>query len=353
MNRIWKRCAASLAAAIGGVGLALSVSCAGQAHAATASAGSTATPGTSAGQTQTPGTAAPLALHSLDSPGTGDPFPAVNPKNFTANSPTVDAVNAFLKQLWGYDSKRLWRVAAIQSTPATGVSHVTVLVTEKGSTAKVQPTAFYVLPDGKHAIAGDSIMNFGARPFAETRARLAAEADGPWRGSASKQLELVEFADMQCPHCKDAQTAMEQLARDFPNAHIVYQSFPIAAIHPFATKAAVYGECIAQQKPEAFWTYLQAVYDTQGGLTAEDGDKTLATAVTKAGMDPGAIAICAATPEAQAKVLASVKLAEAVGVDQTPTLAVNGRLVPVSPAAMPYETLKEIVQFQAAQDGVK
>ena len=294
-----------------------------------------------------------LQLRGLDGQGGRDPFPPVNAKFFTAMTPTVDAVNAFLTQLWGYDAKRVWRVAAIQTTQAPGVSHVTVLVADKGSNAKVQPTAFYVLPDGTHAIAGDAVMNFGPKPFAEARAKLAAEADGPSRGAAGKGLELVEFADMQCPHCRDAQPSMEQLRKDFPNAHIVYQNFPLPAAHPFATKAAVYGVCVAQAKPEAFWTYLQAVYDTQGGLTVADGDSTLVAAVTKAGVDPGAIAICAATPEAQAKVLASVKLAEAVGVDQTPTLAVNGRLVPVSPAAMPYETLKGIVTFEAAQDGVK
>ena len=296
---------------------------------------------------------APLQLRGLDGQGAADPFPPVNPKNFTASSPTVDAVNAFLTQLWGYDAKRVWRVAAIQTTPAAGVSHVTVLVADKGSNAKVQPTAFYVLADGTHAIAGDSVMSFGPKPFAATRARLAAEADGPSRGAAGKGLELVEFADMQCPHCKDAQASMEQLQKDFPNAQIVYQNFPLAAIHPFATKAAVYGVCVAQAKPEAFWTYLQAVYDTQGGLTVEDGDRTLAAAVTKAGLDAGTIGTCAATPEAQAKVLKSVQLAQAVGVDQTPTLAVNGRLVPVSPAAVSYETLKSIVTFSAAQDGVK
>lgn len=296
---------------------------------------------------------APLQLRGLDGQGASDPFPPVNPKNFTATTPTVDAVNAFLTQLWGYDAKRVWRVAAIQTTQAPGVSHVTVLVADKGSNAKVQPTAFYVLPDGTHAIAGDAVMSFGAKPFAATRARLAAEADGPSRGAAGKELELVEFADMQCPHCKEAQSSMLQLEKDFPKAHIVYQNFPLAALHPFATKAAIYGVCVTEQKPGAFWTYLQAVYDTQGGLTTEDGDKTLTAAVTKAGVDAAAVATCASGSEAQGKVLKSVQLAQQIGVDQTPTLAVNGRLVPVSPAAISYETLKGIVQFEAAQDGVR
>ncbi len=38
---------------------------------------------------------------------------------------------------------------------------------------------------------------------------------------------LVEFADLQCPHCKEAQGTMDQLVKDFPNARVVFQSFPL------------------------------------------------------------------------------------------------------------------------------
>ena len=294
-----------------------------------------------------------LQLRGLDASARLDPFPPTDPKNFTAQSPTTETVNQFLTALWGYDPNRLWRVFSIQATPAPGVSRVTVLVAEKSANAKVQPTAFFVTPDGTHAIAGDGVVDFGAKPFAANRQTLQARADGPSRGSANKALELVEFADMQCPHCKEAQASMDRLMQDFPNAHMVYQNFPIASIHPFAVKAAEYGVCVAKAKPDAFWTFLQAVYDTQGGLTAEDGDATLKAAVTKAGGDPAAVDVCAATPATKAQVDASIRLGTDVGVDQTPILAINGHLVPVSPASIPYETLKQIVVFQAKQDGVR
>ena len=312
---------------------------------------------TQTGTGQQPATSQPAAsglqIHGLDPSARLDPFPPTDSKNFTAASPTPATVDQFLTALWGYDANRIWRVYSIQATAAPGVSRVTVLVADKSANAKVQPTAFFVTPDGKHAIAGDGVIDFGAKPFAQSRQTLQARADGPARGSASKGLELVEFADMQCPHCKEAQASMDRLLQDFPNAHLVYQNFPLASIHPFAVKAAEYGVCVAKAKPEAFWTYLQAVYDTQGGLTAEDGDATLKAAVTKAGGDPTAVDTCAATPAAKAQVDASIRLGTDVGVDQTPILAVNGHMVPVSPAAIPYETLKQIVAFQAQQDGVK
>ncbi len=322
-----------------------------------AQAPATTTPGAQGHQVTTPGRPVaapakqPLQLGTLPPTSTPDPFPAPNLKNFTAATPSTATVDAFLKQLWGYDANRIWKVEAITTTQAPGVTRVVVFVSDKSPNAKVQTSAFFVTPDGKHAIAGDGVVAFGPTPFAEARQMLQSRADGPARGAQGKQLMLVEFADMECPHCKEVQNTMDQLVKDFPNARVVYQNFPLMEIHPFAFKAAADGVCVAKAKPEAFWTYLQAVYDTQGGLTAESGDETLKNAVAKAGADPAAVNLCAATQATKDQVSASLKLGEDVGVDQTPMLAVNGHLLPV--AGIPYETLKTIVAYQAEEDGVK
>ncbi len=308
--------------------------------------------GVSGAQTTTPKVpaAAPLQMESLDAASKADPFPAVNPKFFTAATPTVDTVNSFLKTLWGFDPNRMWRVEAIQATQAPNVSKVVVFVAERGTTAKVQNTAFFVLPDGAHALAGDTVVAFGPTPFAATRKMLQERADGPTRGAASKDFMLVEFADLQCPHCKEAQGTMEQLVKDFPNARVVYQSYPLVDIHPFAFKAAAYGVCVAKQKNDAYPAYASAVYDSQAALTPETGDQTLKDAVTKAGLDAAAVDACASTQATKDTVNASIKLAQDVGVDQTPTLAVNGRVLAIS--QIPYDTLKSLVAFQASLDGV-
>lgn len=303
-------------------------------------------------QQQTPAPAAkPLQLQTLDSSSHPDPFPPVNPKYFTAATPTPDTVNAFLKALWGYDPNRIWRVEAIQATQAPGVAKIVVYVSDKGPNAKVAATAFFVTPDGKHAIAGnDGVIPFGATPFAEARKMLQDRADGAYRGSSSKDLMLVEFADLQCPRCKEAQPTMDRLAQDFPNARIVFQNFPIAELHPYATKAAAYGYCVTKQKNDAFFVYANDVFDKQTALTPDTGDQTLNNAVTKAGLDPAAISACAGTEETKRAVEGSIKLSQDVGVEQTPLLSINGHLVPLN--GVPYETLKSVISHQAVQDGV-
>jgi protein-disulfide isomerase len=275
-------------------------------------------------------------------------LPPVNPANFTATSPSKAAVEGFLKASWGYDPNRMYEIAAILKTPAPGVSKVVVFVAEKDH-PQVGSVQFFVTPDGQHLIAGNSILPFGADPFAQARALLQKDANGPWSGSASRTHELVEFADLECPHCKEAQTTMAKLRSDFPNARFVFENFPLFEIHPEAFLAAAYGECVAKAGGNtAFFKYVDNVFTNQDKLTPADGKTTLADAVTAAGQDPAKIAACAASPEGKAAVQASIDLGQKLHVDETPTLYVDGRPVPVG--AMPYSALKQLVEYQFSMD---
>jgi protein-disulfide isomerase len=284
-------------------------------------------------------------------PAAAPAFPKPDPANFTAAEPTKEAVNAFLEASWGYDSSRFWQVQAILKTPVEGVSKVVILVGDKDGKEKPAAVEFFVLPGGKYLLAQNEILPFGEHPYAEYRAVVRQSADGPYRGSASKELEIVEFADFQCPHCKDAQANMDKLAVDFPKARIVFETFPLERIHPEAKLAAAYGVCVAKEGgSDAFFTFAAAVFDGQEGLETADGATlTLNSATSKAGLDPAKIAACAATPATDAAVEAQVKLAQELNINQTPTLIVNGRQIP---ANAPYDTLKKIIEFQAKLDGV-
>jgi protein-disulfide isomerase len=277
-------------------------------------------------------------------------FPKPDPANFTAAAPTKETVNAFLQASWGFDDSRVWQVQAILKTPVEGVSKVIIYEGDKSGKQKPAAIGFFVLPDGKHIIAGDEIISFGEHPYADNRVLLEQKADGPYRGSAAKDLEIVEFADFQCPHCKEAQANMDKLMVDFPKARFVFENFPLVQ-HPEAAKAADYGVCVAKLGGStAFYQFASAVFDGQDGLASADGAAlTLNSAVTKASLDPAKVATCATTPETASAVEASKKLAQDLNVTQTPTLLVNGR--PVS-ASAPYDTLKQIIEYQEKLDGI-
>ena len=298
---------------------------------------------------QTPAT--PTPTPAAPAPAGPPTFPKPEPANFTAATPTKDEVNAFLQANWGYDENRMWQVQAIFKTPVEGLSKVVIFIGDKTGKEKPQAIEFFALPDGKHIISGDDVLPFGAHPFADYREQLQQRADGPYRGSASKNFEMVEFADFQCPHCKEAQANMDKLAVDFPNARIVFQNNPIASIHPESVTAAEYGVCAAKLGgSNDFFTFASAVFEGQEGLSTADGATlTLNSAATKAGLDPAKVSACAATPEVKAQVEASVKLASDLGIVSVPTLVVDGRAIP---ANAPYDMLKKIIDYQAKLDGI-
>jgi len=292
----------------------------------------------------------PPAPPAAPAPAAGPEFPKTEPSDFTADSPTKEQVEAFLKASWGYDTNRVYQVQRIQKTEVAGISTVIVLVGEKGrkETGALQ---FFALADGKHIITNGEILPFGDQPYADNRAKLLKRADGPTEGAASKDLEIVEFADFQCPHCKEAQPTIQKILTDFPNAHFVYESFPLVKIHSQAFHSAAYGVCVAKLGGnKAFFDYAAAVYDGQAGLTTDDAATlTLNSAVTKAGLDPDKVEACSKTPETKAAVEASIKLAEDLRVNQTPSLAINGRVIPIG--QVDYAMLKQMIAYHVANDG--
>jgi protein-disulfide isomerase len=303
-----------------------------------------------AAQDQTP--ASPAAAPPPAAPVAAPPsFPKPDPADFTADTPTKETVNAFMQANLGFDPNGIWQVQAIQKTQLPGINRVIVFVGDK--TGKQQPYrfAFLTAPDQKHIIVGDRIIPFGDHPFEEYRTLLQQRANGPYRGSASKDLELVEFADFQCPHCKAAQANMDKLVTDFPNARIVFQNDPIPSIHPESMLAAEYGACVAKLGGSpAFFQFASAVFEGQEGLATADGATlTLNSAVTKVGLKPADVAACATTPEIKAGIQASMDLAKELDISSVPTLSINGRQVP---ANAPYDTLKGIIEYQAKADGI-
>jgi protein-disulfide isomerase len=298
-------------------------------------------PATSPEEVETPLVSAPKAAVK-------NPFPAVNPKNFTAETPTVGVVNDFLTEVWGANENRIWSVAGIQKTATPGVAKIIILLADKTKAGNVGSYAFYVMPDGKHAIA-DTMIDFGAKPFAERRKTLQERADGAGEGAKGRELLIVEFGDLLNGKSKEMHATAETLLKELPGARLVYKSLPPEG-HPYSMRGAVEGVCVRKAKGDAaFFKYAQGVYDKQEALTTATVEAAFGAAAAAAGADPVAVATCADTQAAKDEVKASMALAADVDIQEAPVLVVNGHILPQS---VPYETLKAIAVFQAKRDGI-
>ncbi len=257
--------------------------------------------------------------------------------------PSEDLVNKYMHRMFGYDPQITWKILNISESPVPGMALVTVRVGE----GEGRLTQLYVANDMKHAIAGEALP-FGADPFQEPREELARSAKGPSLGPADAPVTLVEFSDLQCPHCKKAQPIIDQLVAEIPNSRLVFQHFPLEQIHKWAFTAATYAQCVAEKKPRSFWSYIRSIYDNQLEISEQNADAKLKELVSATGLRPEEVGTCASSAGAKAQVYASFELGRKVGVDATPTLFVNGRKLP-NPGGIPYETLKKLVLFEAQE----
>ncbi len=263
------------------------------------------------------------------------------PAASAAGLPTEETVNGFLQSTFGYQPDLRWKIADIRPSKAQGLAQVTVILSSpKGQ----QQQQFYVTPDGTHAVLGE-IIPFGEHPFEADKKELKLKAKGPTRGPADALVTIVEFGDMQCPHCKVAQPTIEKLLADEPNVRLVFENFPLP-MHDWANKAAAYNDCIGRQSKDAFWKFMASVYDSQAEITAATADEKLSALADKAGVKGSEMAACAAQGETLARVQSEVLLGQSVEVTGTPTLFINGRRI-ADVGDLPYEILKELVEFAA------
>jgi len=254
--------------------------------------------------------------------------------------PSKATVESFMHHWFGYDSSITWQVAQIHPAEVPEFAEVVVAL-ERGG--QQQQMVLYIAPDEKHAFTGE-IIPFGADPFASTRKDLAASTTGIARGPASASLTIVEFSDLQCPHCKQAQPVIDKLMGDFPSARLVFHQFPLEAVHPWAFKAATWAQCIGRENNPAFWKFVNGIYGDQLNIDAQNAEAKMKEHATAAGADAAKAATCAASPDTAKAVHESQELGRAVGVSGTPTVFLNGRKI-AGVTSLPYEVLTELARF--------
>ena len=282
------------------------------------------------------------AQHSEQKPAAKASVASTTPAPATV-LPSEDTVNSFLFQTFGYDATISWKVGDIRPSEIPGLAAVDIVITTpQGSNAN----RLLVSSDGKHAITGE-VLPFGAKPYEEAREKLAkGQLNGPAKGPVSAPVTIVEFSDMQCPHCQKAAPEIDSLLAQEPDVRFIFQNFPLP-MHNWAEKGAAYVDCVGRASNEAVWKFIDKAFEDQNNITQANADEKLKAIATAAGVNDDEMAACAAKPETQSRVEASIALGKSVGVTGTPTLFINGRSVG---ATAPLETLKKIVDFAISQE---
>lgn len=154
---------------------------------------------------------------------------------------------------------------------------------------------------------------------------------GHARGNADAPVTIVEFSDFECGHCAHFHRSIDDALHRFGQGiRVVFHHFPLNSecnprlttpLHRDACLAAVASECAAEQGK--FWQYHDLLFNNQEHLQRQ----SLIAYATQLGLAGDRFAACLDSPEPRARVQHDITQAADLGVDSTPTVFINGRLV--------------------------
>jgi len=260
-----------------------------------------------------------LALaQTKPAPQAADPKAAV--KHSALNKTDMEA---FLRHLFVWPQPIVVTISDTSAGPMPGYYEVKVRGT---SGAQMQDETFFVSFDGQKIIRG-VVYDVTQNPFKKENDKIKT-AGRPALGTQGAPVVIAEFSDFQCPYCKEeAKTIRENLLKTYPKeARLYFFDYPLEQIHPWAKPAAIAGRCVFKQSVDGFWNYHDWAFDHQSELTAENlQGKVLEFAKGLKDFNVTEFQGCLVSKEAEAEVSESVAIGQALGVNQTPTVFVNGR----------------------------
>ncbi len=161
----------------------------------------------------------------------------------------------------------------------------------------------------------------------------------PVKGTASAAIEIIEFADFECPYCIAASPTVKRVLDTYGDrVRLVYRNYPLRN-HPRAKPAAEAAQCANEQSQ--FWAYHDRLFGEPGKLSDADLKQTAVTL----GLNAAQFNKCVDDHKYQSVVETDAKAGTEAGVTGTPAFFINGRLLA---GALPFEAFKRIIDEEIA-----
>ncbi|NNF29286.1 MAG: thioredoxin domain-containing protein [Gemmatimonadetes bacterium] len=157
-----------------------------------------------------------------------------------------------------------------------------------------------------------------------------AVADGgfPSKGADDAPVTIVEFADFQCPYCRQLESVLGQVMEAYgEHIRFVYRHFPLTSIHPGARIAAEASMCADEQG--RFWDLHSEMFAAPAAIS---GPRLKQIAI-ELDMDAETFGECLDSKKYAEHVARDEAEARALGLTGTPGLFINGRFIAGVPEA--------------------
>jgi protein-disulfide isomerase len=156
------------------------------------------------------------------------------------------------------------------------------------------------------------------------------------RGPEDAAVTLLEYGDLECPYCGQAEQVLRALLAEVGDLRYVWRHLPLSDVHPNAQLAADASEAAAAQGK--FWEMHDMMLAHQDELTV----KPILDYASKLGLDIDRFREHLRKRKGAAHIAEDVESADLSGVSGTPTFFINGHR---HQDAYDIDTLKKAVRL--------
>ena len=231
-------------------------------------------------------------------------------------------VEHYLRNLYAWGPAFDVKVGPSKPSPISDLLEVPVTVSMGGQS---DTAIVYVSKTGNFLLRGE-LTDMSADPFASVRSKLHV-GTSPSLGPEDAKVTLIEFADFECPSCRQLDLVLRELLPRHPEVRLVFKHYPLTDIHPWAMTAAIASQCAYQQSPAAFWKIHDAIFDAQDVISPSNVWDKMLDLANQQGLNTELYKACTINPETASEVKATIEEGHALSVTATPTTFVNARRV--------------------------
>jgi len=268
---------------------------------------------------------APHAQMMAQTPAGNRPAPTSAPPVISpATKPgTIEnRVEQYLRNMYAWGSEYEIKVGPTKPSPVPDLMEIPVTV---GKVGQSDTATVYVSKDGKFMFRGE-LTDMTVDPLADIRSKLSP-GNAPSMGAATAKITLIEYADFECPSCRQLDRVLRSLLPNHSEVRLVYKDFPLTTIHPWAMTASMAGQCAYRQNPASFWKIHDIIFDAQDVITPANVWEKMADFAGQLGLDAEKFRTCLADPGITREIEKTMAEGRDLNITGTPTIFVNGRRI--------------------------
>jgi len=239
-------------------------------------------------------------------------------------------------------------------TPSKISGYDTLPITFSNDDKKKQVVDFLISADGT------SLARLETFDLTQDPASAIDITNRPIRGNPAAKVTVVSFDDLECAYCGQmhAELFPETMDRYKDKIRFIYKDFPLVEIHPWAMSAAIAANCLAAQSATVYWNFVDYIHSH--GSEVNGSDRSLAKSMDALNriarqeavlgkLDESKLDTCLSNKD-ETRIRASMKEAEALKVEGTPALFVNGERID---GALPKAQVWAVIDRALRAEGIE